>query len=573
MARPTVLELLGEATSPAARAARTSDLSQPSEGSGVRAPSAIAGGAYEGADAFSRELATWRPSRRSADGDLLPIKEMADSRSRDSIRNDAFIQGGVSVHKDSIVGDQYRLNSKPQFSVLGLDETWASEFQVEVETKFTLTAEGADCWLDAAGTKTLTDMVRMVVGQVLSGGEALAVGEYLRASSRPCRTAIQMIDPDRLSNPMYEAPNPRLKGGIRTDRYGRPITYYIREHHPTEYDYANNMRWRAVDAKKPWGRTQVIHVYEQLRPGQSRGVSDLVAALKELRITRRFRDIVLQNAVLNATFAATIESAVPETALQSLGSRNGPEGGLGIDAYATELMASIAEYHGDGRGTTLNGVKIPHLFPGTKLNMLPAGKGGPLGQEFEQSLLRYIAAALGISYEELSRDFTQTNYSSARAAMAQTWRFMQARKHLVADRFASQVFSLWLEEAISNGLLETTKGFAPDFFYQPLHKEALTNCTWIGASRGQIDELKETQAAVLRLKYNLSTLEAEQARLGLDWRETIRQKAREKLEFEAHDLLDPTLVQDNSINAASGSPQERTVSEEPEDGSEENADV
>ena len=49
---------------------------------------------------------------------------------------------------------------------------------------------------------------------------------------------------------------------------------------------------------------------------------------------------------------------------------------------------------------------------------MATGKGGPLGQEFEQSLLRYIAAALGVSYEQLSKDYSQTNYSSARAAMA-----------------------------------------------------------------------------------------------------------------------------------------------------------
>jgi capsid protein len=28
--------------------------------------------------------------------------------------------------------------------------------------------------------------------------------------------------------------------------------------------------------------------------------------------------------------------------------------------------------------------------------------------------------------------------------------------------------------------------------------EAMSRCDWIGASRGQIDELKETQAAILR---------------------------------------------------------------------------
>jgi hypothetical protein len=35
------------------------------------------------------------------------------------VLNDGFSQGGVSLHKDSIVGAQYRLNAKPDYRVLG----------------------------------------------------------------------------------------------------------------------------------------------------------------------------------------------------------------------------------------------------------------------------------------------------------------------------------------------------------------------------------------------------------------------------------------------------------------------
>jgi lambda family phage portal protein len=567
---PSVKELLGEATaSPARRASATPDLPQPSGESGVAQPGAIAGGAYEGANQFSRELATWRPSFASADMDLLSQKPLADARSRDVLRNDAFVQGGAAVHKDNIVGPVYTLNAKPAYGILGFDEDWASDFQIEVEEKFSLWANSLENWVDASGVKNLTEMVRLAVQQITMGGEVLAVAEYIRGGNRPFRTAIQMIDPDRLSNPYAQANTARMKGGIEFDRLGKPIRYFIREAHPTDYLLADNMRWRTVEAKKPWGRQQVIHIYEQNRPGQSRGIADMVAALKELRITKQFRDIVLQNAVLNATFAATIESDMPTEAFAGLGAADTPE--EVINGYATGFFSALEEFHGSGKGLTLNGVRIPHLFPGTKFSMLPAGQGGPLGTEFEQSLLRYIAAALGISYEQLSRDFTQTNYSSARAALNETWKFMLTRKHLVADRFATHVYALWLEEAIDKGFIETLAGQDPDFFYRPLHKEALTRCAWIGASRGQIDELKETQAAALRLKYRLSTQEDEAARLGKDWREVNAQLQREKADLEDRGLW--AEVTDNSMNAASGSPQEREADAEPEDGSEDNTDV
>lgn len=567
---PSTAELLGDSpASPDRSAVATPDSLSPSGESGVAKPGAVVGGAYEGANHFSREMARWRPSYGSADMDLLSQKPLADARSRDILRNDAFVQGGAAVHKDNIVGPVYKLNAKPAYRTLGLDEAWAGDFQVEVEEKFSLWANSLDNWVDAAGSKNLTEMVRLAVHQITQGGEVLAVAEYLRGGNRPFRTAIQMIDPDRLSNPHQVATNPRVKGGIEFDRLGKPVRYFIRESHPTEYLLGDNFRWRTVEAKKPWGRQQVIHIYEQNRPGQSRGVSDMVAALKELRITKSFRDIVLQNAVLNATFAATIESDIPAEAFAALGVADNPE--EVIEGYASGFFNALDAYHGSGRGLTLNGVRIPHLFPGTKLNMNPASQGGPLGTEFEQSLLRYIAAALGISYEQLSRDFTQTNYSSARAAMNETWKFMLTRKHLVADRFATHIYALWLEEAISMGYIEATRGFDPDFFYRPLHKDALVQCSWIGASRGQVDELKETQAAALRLKYGLSTQEDEAARLGKDWREINAQLEREKLDKEERGLV--VEAQDNSINAASGSPQEREPDAEPEDGSEDNTDV
>lgn len=62
--------------------------------------------------------------------------------------------------------------------------------------------------------------------------------------------------------------------------------------------------------------------------------------------------------------------------------------------------------------------------------------------------------------------------------------------------------------------------------------DALAQCSWIGAARGQIDEMKETQAAILKVKFGLSTLELEAAKFGLDWRDVIKQRVREQNEIK-----------------------------------------
>ena len=151
-----------------------------------------------------------------------------------------------------------------------------------------------------------------------------------------------------------------------------------------------------------------------------------------------------------------------------------------------------------------------------------------MGTAYEQSLLRHTAAALGLSYEQFSRDYSQTNYSSARASMTETWKFMQGRKKSVADRQAKSIFMLWFEEEINAGNVPLPAGVGAEVFYDPVLREALTSCDWIGASRGQIDEWKETQSALLRINGGLSTHEAECARLGSDYRRVFKQKAREK---------------------------------------------
>ena len=134
---------------------------------------------------------------------------------------------------------------------------------------------------------------------------------------------------------------------------------------------------------------------------------------------------------------------------------------------------------------------------------------------------------------------------------------MQSRKKIVADAMANAIFRLWLEEAINKNMLRSFPANAAGMLYTDgvlnLMFEALCQCDWIGAARGQIDELKETQAAVLRIKYGLSTHEDELARLGKDWRKVYAQLEREAKEREARNIV---LYEDNGTNAASGTARE-----------------
>lgn len=560
-------ELLGGSPAPAA---------PPTPGmvpAGVGGESAM--GAYEGADRVDEALALWQPSLASADADIIPDMQVGDARARDMLRNDSYIAAGATLHKDNIVGAQYVLNAKPSSLLLfgKHDEVWEGEFQEEVEETFDLLADSPENYFDASRMNTFTGLVRLAVGINLAGGEVLSTAEWMR-DGRPFNTAIQMIDKDRLSTPPLQMIDGNVRAGVKLHPvYKYPVSYFIRSVHPNDYlptfrNFASMWTWNEVPLRKRWGRLQVIHLMEQLRPAQTRGISAMVSALKEMRITRKFRDVTLQNAVVQALYAAAITSERPPAeAYQMLGAGGQVPSAEAVQAmtenWMTGYFETLSKFAGGAKNLKVDGVRIPHLPPGTKLDFFTAGKGGPLGMEFEQSLLRYIAATLNVSYEQLSRDYSKTNYSSARAAMAETWKAMQAIKKQVADRFATIIYRLWLEEMVNANRFTTFPKAKAGLLYENnvlgLRFDALSRCDWIGAARGQIDELKETQAAVLKINNGLSTLEAEIARLGGDWRKVLRQKAREQklIEQLEQGLKAPLFNASASaamMNAANGAP-------------------
>lgn len=495
------------------------------------------GGGLEGAERFARETAAWTPAMGSPDRVINSAKPMADARGRDMGRNDTNVQGAITSHQNGIVGGHYRLNATPNWRALAaatgfaFDEVWAEEFQTMVEARFDLIAESESHYLDASGMNTLTGLVRMAVAGYLMTGEVLATCEWLRRGNRPLRTAIQMVSPDRLSNPNDEADTSTMRRGVEQDAYGRPVAYHFRQAHPGDGFYDNNdaYRWKRVAAEKPWGRKQVLHIIEQRDADQSRGVSDMVSALKSMRMTKHFKEVTLQNAVINATYAAAIESELPpEAVVAMMGGNTGPENYMNaIGAF----MSGLTQYVEQSSNLKLDGAMMPHLYPGTKMSLKNAGTPGGVGTDFEKSLHRGIAAALGLSYEEFANDWSGVSYSGGKMSVAGTERNMNSKKKMVADRFAGNIYSLTVEEELSLGNLplpNMPRRMKREIFYVPLAKEAFIKAAWIGAGRGQIDELKETQAAILRIKSGLSTYEYELAKLGMDYRETFAQRAREE---------------------------------------------
>lgn len=483
--------------------------------------------AYEGAGrSYGNQLANWNINSKSADAALLPTYDMGNARSADLVRNNGYAKSGIQLHIDHIVGHQFKLVYKPNLLLLGLDlgSEEVSKFIKMVEAKFTNFAEDPRCYIDAERKRTFTMLIREGIGTHCKAGEITAKAEYFNKRGSKFKTAIKLIDYARISNPLGAMDSKNLKAGVVSDVHGAAIGYHVRSSHPSDggFNFVDDYTWQYVPRELPWGRQQLIHVFEPEGEGQTRGSNNLLTALSKLKMLEKFQATTLQNAITNAMYAATIESELDSAEVfKALG------GGDGGSQMLNNFMTSKADWHDQG-GIKLEGVKIPHLLPNEKLKL--QGVSAPSGSlgEFEAGILRNISSSLGVSFEQLSKDFSKTNYSSARAAMSEAYRYFEGKREIIAKRFANAIFELWFEEAVNIGDIILPKG-ANGTYYDM--KTAWCRANWIGAGKTEIDGLKGVKESIEKIKAGLSTYEKELGAQGEDYQEIFAQQYREQLEL------------------------------------------
>tara|TARA_R110002110_G_scaffold64634_3_gene178573 strand:+ start:13426 stop:15069 length:1644 start_codon:yes stop_codon:yes gene_type:complete len=483
--------------------------------------------AYEAGDPISQELGSWFPGMASADADWLGERNHVTARIHDLVRNNGWASGAVRREVDAVIGASLRLSYKPDYRALGLDAEWAEEFAETIEGRWRLFANDPDKWADATRHDSIPGLFGLAYRHSEIDGEACAALLWLEKRGQ-WRTTVQLIDPDRLSNPNDQFDSDVLRGGVQLDQYGAAVGYHVRKRHPFDRGLttsADAYTWEYIPRETSWGRPLFVHFFEKERAGQSRGISRFVAAVEGLFMDHKHGRIELQAAVLNAILAAVIESPMDgELAAQALA----PGGDIGT------YQEQRSEFHKERR-ISVGGVQISTLFPGEKLNMPPASRPNAAFADFQSAVLRKVASAVGQSYEQFSQDWSKVNYSSARAALLEVWRGFAARREVFTQNFCTPIFGAWLEEELASGDYELPDG-VPGFWEA---KAAWTRCKWIGPARGWVDPVKEIDAAGKRMNFALSTQESEGAEQGGDWRETIDQLAKERRYRAKQGVPDP----------------------------------
>lgn len=510
----------------------------------LRAKAALSGAAprafpYDASSWVSQDMSDWLPDIRSPDYEINIHRNRMVARARDLERNDGWAKGAVNRILDNALGLSFRLLPQPDYRALaffdkGFDAVWAREYRAYVEAKWRIWAYGPDHFNDVTCQLNWAAMNRLALRHKLIDGESLAVNYWMperKAEGARFAIAVNMIDPDLLSNP-YEEPDTRyMRGGVELDDNARPIAYHIRKAHP--YDYYNaveSMEWERIPKVEAGGWQRVVHDFNRDRVGQNRGLSIFTPVISRLKMLAKYDQTELQAAIINATFGAYIKSPYdPDFVQDALDPGTGSPTAQGYQDFRDA-------YH-QGGGIKLNGSRIPLLAPGESLETISATRPATAFDGFQHAILRCIAAATGESAEQITQDWSRTNYSSARAAMQEAFKSLVVQRQGHADGFATPVYSSWLYELHDDPDLPLPKN-APAYLEA---KAEYSRCRWIGPGRGWVDPVKEKQGAILGLDAGLETLEGLSADLvGADWEETLDQRAYEIKAYADRGIPAPT---------------------------------
>lgn len=510
----------------------------------VRRARALApgGGApYDAADVYGDHVAAWRPFLWSPDGELNLYRDRIVSRVRDLVRNDGWASGGVTRILDNAIGPNFRPIPQPDYRALAaytgndaFDAVWADEFRRAVAARYRTWSLDPGRYCDAGRRLTVPQMFRLAFRHKLVDGDALGLLLWLPERVGPGRaryaTTVQLVDPDRLSNPQLRFDTREIRGGVEIDEFGAAVAFHIRRAHQGDwFTAAESVTWERIPRETPWGRPIVVHDFDHDRAGQHRGGAGvLTPVVQRFKMLAKYDSTELDAAIVNAIFAAYIESPFDHSLLQDA---------LGDDAESLgAYQAGRAAFH-EERRIALGGVRVPTLFPGEKINAVSATRPASNFRDFEAAVLRNGASAMGISAQQLSNDWSDVNYSSARAALLEAWKTIGRRRHDFGIGFAAPIYGALLEEAMDVDELPLPPG-APPFMEC---RGEYSRARWQGPGRGWVDPVAEKQGAVLGMDAGLSTLEQECAEgAGEDWEEVLDQRKVEIEAFRARGLTPPS---------------------------------
>lgn len=477
-------------------------------------------------DAGSRRgtISTWRVPRVYSQAGETAERMLTQGRAADLYVNDWAARSVVNTISTNAVGTGLMPQSRLPWRRLGITKKQARDLESNMEW---LWAEWC-LHCHAKGTMQFGDLQLSGFRSVLRAGEMVHLPVMLPLTpSRRFGLAIQDVSPTRLGTPVDKTTSLFIRDGVELSETGCREGYWIATPRPSLVPLDISALTSADFSRIPariGHRPGIFHLFFNEDEEQVRGVSILSPGIK---LFRHLADAItheLFGQVANASVPMVVETGsenveLPDWAKE--GTRSA-EGGGEEKVYYENVEA----------GTLLYLNKNEHL------KAVESSRPSPNFLAFCELVLRALAASADMPYEAVMKDFSKTNYSSARAALLEAWRVYLMYRSWFARGYCQPIYEMVMEEAFLRGYITLPAG-APDWY------DALalwTNATWIGPARGYVDPTKETKANIDANAAGLKTRKEIFAEQGQDFEE-----AMDDLEEEALRMAEYYKVQAQSF--------------------------
>lgn len=371
----------------------------------------------------SRLTGDWKSTNDSADSQLSGRIVTMRGRARQLERDSSYAKRARVIVVNNVIGSGIGLQAQVMTSRDVLNERVNSD----IEDAWEEWSEAANC--HTGGRLAFKHLERACMGQVFTAGEVFVRKHYRAFGPMKVPYALEMIEGERMADNINTPdanvlPGNQFRMGVEVDEFFKPVAYWIRKRHPGE------VRWQGepINIIERVPADQIIHLALIDRWPQTRGEPWLHTAARRLNDMDGYAEAEIVRARTQASMAGGIET--PEDS-ESFGDADGADDG----SVEMEMEPGV----------------LKRTNPGEKIILPSPTSPNPAADPFMRMMLREVAAGSGCSYESLSRDYSQTTYSSGRLALLDDrdlWKFFQS--WFICD-FRYIIHKDWMRQTVLAG--------------------------------------------------------------------------------------------------------------------------
>jgi len=418
---------------------------------------------YEGADR-GRRTAGWITTGGTANAEIAGSKITVRNRSRDLVRNNPYAARGIQVIANNVIGrgimTQIKLDMRSEIStkekrINNIWKAWANTTACDFE-----------------GIHNLAGMQRLLMRGVVESGDVLVrirrVNRRFFTTDNGTRLELppiqlQILEGDFIAtnqiNRVLDNGNVIIEG-VEVDPGGKVVAYHLFKNHPgnININIQNTFDTIRIDA------SEILFLYRVDRPGQLTGMPWLSPDIIRLRDFDLYEDAQLKRQQCAAMFTAFVHD------LEGID-----------DDEETKEQTELGEKMEPG---------LIEILPPGKTIELSDPPGADNYKEYTSVVLRSIAAGLGITYESLTGDLSDVNFSAGRMGWIEMQRNIDTwRANIMINQFLRPVFN-WFKNSLE--LIGEAAPNARPMFTAP--------------KREMIDPAKEVAANKIAVRNGFKTL-------------------------------------------------------------------